>query len=185
MTGKKKIFVGMGILLGILVGVHGVSAYQSAYDEAENIVIPGNIVSEIEEEFPKPPAITPDQDVDISKKIWVSNNPSGQSTSSTDCYVRVAIGYSDSDIGKAVRLKNEDSTNWIYSDDGFYYYKKIVREGESTTQLCSGFQIDHTRLEKKYWKLLKEFEIQVYEESVEAEPFENYQKAWSYYTSDL
>lgn len=66
-----------------------------------------------------------------------------------------------------------------------FYYKKILREGESTTQLCTGFLIDHARVEKKYWKLLNEFQIQVYQESVEAGPFENYQKAWEYYTGEL
>ena len=82
-------------------------------------------------------------------------------------------------------MKNTDSENWIYGDDGFYYYKKILSEGESTTQLCTGFLIDHARVEKKYWKLLNEFQIQVYQESVEARPFDNYQKAWEYYTGEL
>ena len=85
MTGKKKLFAGMGILLGILVGAQGTAAYQSAYDKAENIITPGNITSEIREEFPTPTPITPDKDVDIMKKIWVSNNPSGQNQTSTDC----------------------------------------------------------------------------------------------------
>ena len=53
------------------------------------------------------------------------------------------------------------------------------------TQLCTGFLIDHARVEKKYWKLLNEFQIQVYQESVEARPFDNYQKAWEYYTGEL
>ena len=135
MTGKKRIFAGMGILLGVLVGVQGTAAYQSAYDKAGNIVTPGNISAEIGEDFPNPPTIVPDQDIDIAKKILVSNNPSGQIQTGTDCYVRVAVGYSNSDIGKAVTMKNTDSENWIYGDDGFYYYKKIIREGESTTQL--------------------------------------------------
>ena len=185
MTGKKRIFAGMGILLGVLVGVQGTAAYQSAYDKAVNIVTPGNISSEIGEDFPNPPTIVPDKDIDIAKKIWVSNNPSGQNKTGTDCYVRVAVGYSNSDIGKAVTMKNTDSENWIYGDDGFYYYKKILREGESTTQLCTGFLIDHARVEKKYWKLLNEFQIQVYQESVEARLFDNYQKAWEYYTGEL
>ena len=146
MTGKKRIFAGMGILLGVLVGVQGTAAYQSAYDKAVNIVTPGNISSEIGEDFPNPPTIVPDKDI---------------------------------------TLKNTDSEIWIYGDDGFYYYKKILREGESTTQLCTGFLIDHARVEKKYWKLLNEFQIQVYQESVEARPFDNYQKAWEYYTGEL
>ena len=40
-------------------------------------------------------------------------------------------------------------------------------------------------LKKNYWKLLNEFQIQVYQESVEARPFDNYQKAWEYYTGEL
>ena len=39
MTGKKRIFAGMGILLGVLVGVQGTAAYQSAYDKAGNIAV--------------------------------------------------------------------------------------------------------------------------------------------------
>lgn len=38
---------------------------------------------------------------------------------------------------------------------------------------------------KKILKLLNEFQIQVYQESVEARPFDNYQKAWEYYTGEL
>ena len=137
MTGKKRIFAGMGILLGVLVGVQGTAAYQSAYDKAGNIVTPGNISSEIGEDFPNPPTIVPDKDIDIAKKIWLSNNPSGQNQTSTDCYVRVAVGYSNSDIGKAVTMKNTDSENWIYGDDGFYYYK---RSSEKARQLHSFVQ---------------------------------------------
>lgn len=185
MTGKKKMFTGIGILLGILAGAQGTVAYQSAFDTAENVLRPGNITSEIGEDFPNPPTIVPDKDIDVPKKIWVSNSPSDEEHIAVNCYVRVSLGYSDSDIGKAVSLQNVDTKNWVYGDDGYYYYTQIVHEGESTSQLCTGFRIDYTRLEQKYWKLLKEFQIQVYEESIEADPFEDYRKAWAYYTSDL
>ena len=181
MTGKKRIFAGMGILLGVLVGVQGTAAYQSAYDKAVNIVTPGNISSEIGEDFPNPPTIVPDKDIDIAKKIWVSNNPSGQNQTGTDCYVRVAVGYSNSDIGKAVTMKNTDSENWIYGDDGFYYYKKILREGEKTTPLFTGIFIDASKLEKTYLDQIDTFEVQIYEESVQAAGFGDYKSAWEYY----
>lgn len=67
----------------------------------------------------------------------------------------------------------------------FIITKRSSGKDESTTQLCTGFLIDHARVEKKYWKLLNEFQIQVYQESVEARPFDNYQKAWEYYTGEL
>lgn len=185
MTGKKKIFAGMGILLGIFAGTHGIAAYQSAFDTARNVVVPGNIETEIEEDFPNPPSIVPDKDTDIVKKIWISNSPAGTNPFSADCYIRVALGYSNSDIGRAVVLKDLDTENWIYNDDGFYYYKNRVREGESTTALCSGFTIEHAKLERQYWNMIDDFQIQVYEESVEAVSFEDYQSAWNYYESDM
>lgn len=182
MTGKKRMFVGLGILLGMLTGTQGTAAYQSAFDGTVNTVIPGNVRSEIGEEFPPPPTITPDKDTEIDKKIWVSNSPSGQVGNNADCYIRVSVGYSNSEIGKAVSMKNQDSTNWIYHDDGFFYYKNMVREGEATLPLCTGFMIDHTKVEKSYWKYLEDFQIQIYEESVEAGAFKDYQEAWQYYT---
>ena len=148
MTGKKRIFAGMGILLGVLVGVQGTAAYQSAYDKAVNIVTPGNISSEIGEDFPNPPTIVPDKDIDIAKKIWVSNNPSGQNQTGTDCYVRVAVGYSNSDIGKAVTMKNTDSENWIYGDDGFYYYKRSSGKASQQHSFAQDFLLIMPELKK-------------------------------------
>ena len=37
------------------------------------------------------------------------------------------------------------------------------------------------KIEKTYCKELKDFQIQVYEESVEAKPYESYQAAWEAY----
>lgn len=123
MTGKKRMFVGLGILLGMLTGTQGTAAYQSAFDGTVNTVIPGNVRSEIGEEFPPPPTITPDKDTEIDKKIWVSNSTSGQVGNNADCYIRISIGYSNSEIGKAVSMKNQDNSNWIYHDDGFFIIK--------------------------------------------------------------
>lgn len=184
MKGKKRVFACMGILLGILAGAQGTAAYQSAFDTARNMIVPGNIETEIDEDFPDPPSIIPGQDTEISKRIWVSNSPSGKDVFSKDCFVRISLGYSNSDIGKAVILKGLDTENWIYSDDGFYYYKKVVHEGESTTPLCSGFTVDRTKLEQTYWNLIKDFQLQVYEEAIESETFGDYRSAWEYYCSE-
>lgn len=145
---QKKNICRYGDFAGSLVGVQGTAAYQSAYDKAVNIVTPGNISSEIGEDFPNPPTIVPDKDIDIAKKIWVSNNPSGQNQTGTDCYVRVAVGYSNSDIGKAVTMKNTDSENWIYGDDGFYYYKKILREASQQHSFAQDFLLIMPELKK-------------------------------------
>ena len=148
MTGKKRIFAGMGILLGVLVGVQGTAAYQSAYDKAVNIVTPGNISSEIGEDFPNPPTIVPDKDIDIAKKIWVSNNPSGQNQTGTDCYVRVAVGYSNSDIGKAVTMKNTDSENWITEMMDFIIIKRSSGKASQQHSFAQDFLLIMPELKK-------------------------------------
>lgn len=181
MADKKRILAGLGILLGVLSCIHVIAAYQTAYDTAVNKIGVGNITTGIEEEFPTPPPITPEENTEIAKKIWVTNQASGTNETSVSSYVRVAVGYSNSDIGKAVVMNGLDTENWIYCDDGFYYYRNILREGESSSPLCSGFTVVGAKLEKTYWKQLEDFQIQVYQESVEADPFEDYRSAWAYY----
>ena len=67
------------------------------------------------------------------------------------------------------------------ADDGFYYYKKVLREGEKTTPLFSGISVDSWKLEKTYLDQIDAFEVQVYEESVQAPGFEDYRSAWEFY----
>ena len=49
----------------------------------------------------------------------------------------------------------------------FIIIKRSSREGEVNNTALHRILIDHARVEKKYWKLLNEFQIQVYQESVE------------------
>lgn len=183
MKNRKRLAMAGAVLLGFVLGIGGTNAYLTSHDQMVNTIGIGKNTTTIEEDFPIPSPIPEDENSDIPKEVRIVN---GQGEAAlVDCYVRVSVGYSNSDIGRAAVLKQLDRTNWLEAEDGFYYYKKILREGESTTQLCTGFLIDHARVEKKYWKLLNEFQIQVYQESVEARPFDNYQKAWEYYTGEL
>ena len=137
MTGRKKRITALAAAMGILVTVQGIAAYQSAFDTAKNIIRVGNNTTEIGEEFPSPTPVAPDKNTDITKKIWVTNRKQGVDGISVDCYVRVSLAYSNSDIGRAVTMKGQNTTDWVYSDDGFYYYKNVLKEGESTRPLCT------------------------------------------------
>ena len=168
MTGRKKRITVLAAIMGTLVTVQGIAAYQSAFDTAENIIRVGSNTTEIGEEFPSPKPVAPDKNTDITKKIWVTNREQG-------------VAYSNSDIGRAVTMKGQNTTDWVYSDDGFYYYKNVLKEGESTRPLCTGFMVEAEKIEKTYWEELKDYQIQVYEESVEAKPYESCQAAWEVY----
>ena len=178
---RKKTWMILVILTGIFVGAQGTTAYQTAFDLRQNKVRVGYNHTEIEEEFPAPSPIPGNRDEELVKKVQISNRTSQAEGGSVDCYVRVSLAYSNSDIGRAVTMKGQNTTDWVYSDDGFYYYKNVLKEGESTRPLCTGFMVEAEKIEKTYWEELKDFQIQVYEESVEAKPYESCQAAWEVY----
>lgn len=177
---KKRIVAGVAIL-GIILGTGGTNAYLTSHDLKENRIGIGNNTTEIEEEFPTPSPLPGDRDSGFSKKVWAANGNCQGPEASIDCYVRMAIAFSNSDIGRAVTLKQLDQTNWVKADDGFYYYKKILGEGERTTPLFTGISVDSSKLEKTYLDQIDAFEVQVYEESVQAAGFEDYRSAWAFY----
>ncbi len=170
-------------LTGVLyMGATG--AYFSSFDREVNRIAVGKNDTEIQEHFPDPPDITEQENPQYEKKVWVSNTPSGEAGFNVDCFVRASVSFSNQDVGQAVTFINLDTVNWVYdSSDGYYYYVKKLREGESTTPLFTGVSIESARIDPLYGDLYREFQITVYEESVQAGGFEDYRSAWDYYTS--
>lgn len=181
MTGRKKRITALAAAMGILVTVQGIAAYQVLLIQQKISYVWEIIQLESEKNFLLRRRLYPDKNTDITKKIWVTNREQGAEGMSVDCFVRVSLEYSNSDIGRAVTMKGLNTTDWVYSDDGFFYYKNVLKEGESTRPLCTGFMVEAGKIEKTYWEELKDFQIQVYEESVEAKPYESYQAAWAAY----
>lgn len=160
-------------------------AYLTSSDQTENVVTAGRNQTEIQEDFPTPSPVPLEENPEYKKTVWVTNLPEGKG-GSVDCYVRVALSYSNYDIGKAVTLRNLDTVNWKYNHrDGYYYYTKMLAEGESTTPLFTGFSINPAEVEDSYKDSITDFQIQVYEESVQAGDFQDYSSAWAYYTQPL
>ena len=116
--------------MGVLVGVQGTAAYQSAYDTGCKYCDTQEIFHQkLERTFRIRPTIVPDKDIDISqenmgvKQSFVDRTQTGMSV---DCYVRVAVGIFKQRYWKSCYYeKYRIATNWIYGDDGFYYYKNV------------------------------------------------------------
>ena len=179
MKNRKRLAMAGAVLLGFVLGIGGTNAYLTSHDQMINTIGIGKNTTTIEEDFPIPSPIPEDENSDIPKEVRIVN---GQGEAAlVDCYVRVSVGYSNSDIGRAAVLKQLDRTNWLEAEDGFYYYKKILREGEKTTPLFTGIFIDASKLEKTYLDQIDTFEVQIYEESVQAAGFGDYKSAWEYY----
>jgi hypothetical protein len=173
------------LLLLMILGIGGSAAYLTAYRQNVNQIAAGHNTTRIEETFPDPDSIPIEDNPEYEKTVWVSNCTGGEEGFGVDCYVRVRLLYSNSDIGRAVTLKNLNTTDWVYEEDGYYYYKHRLKEGESTKALFTGFSIDADLVEDTYSPYIRDFSISVYEESVQAEGFSDYTAAWFYFDEPL
>lgn len=166
--------------------IGGTAAYFSDVDQAENRVAVGRNTTEIQEEFPDPSDPGEKEKPEYRKTVWVGNCSSSESGFNVDCYVRVNVSYSNYDIGRAVTLLGLDNVNWVFnSNDGYYYFRKKLKEGEASTPLFTGFQIDKSKVEMLYLDTIDDFQINIYEESVAASEFKDYQSAWNFYGNPI
>lgn len=144
------------------------------------------MTTEIEEDFPDPTPTPMENGPSYRKEIRIGNFSGSVKGFQADCYVRMSLSYSNDDIGRGVKLTGLDTANWVYnSQDGYYYYRKKISEGEKTTPLCTGFQIDPQKIDDTYKDSIKDFEINVYEEAVQAEGFSDYESAWRYFSDPV
>ena len=184
---RQKIPVSLcaAVLTGILC-IGGTFSYFSDYSLQKNRVAIGKNETHIEEHFPEPSPPGDQEYTEYPKKVWVKNTSAAENGFNVDCYVRVSVSYSNYDIARGVTLIGLDIVNWKYnSEDGYYYYKTFLKEGQSTTPLFTGFSIDRGKIDTLYLDKISEFHIDVYEESVEAGEFTDYQTAWNFYLSPV
>lgn len=164
-------------VLLLAVMCRGSYAFFTDSDTAVNEMTSGYNDTEIVEEFPSPTPVPTEENPEYPKKVWVTNNGSG-GKAPVDCYVRVALSYSDSAIGNAVILKGLNTEDWTY-DGGYYYYGHILKKNTSTEPLFTAFSIDSSKVDDRYQEIMDSFEINVYEESVQAEGFSDAKEAFA------
>ena len=104
----------------------------------------------------------------VVKRVKIRNE------GSVACYIRAALIFSE----PIEAIEGLDTKNWVKGEDDYYYYKKPVSEGESTTELFTGIRVAK-EMEQK------ELEVSVYEESVQIQKgnmvFHGYREAWDAY----
>lgn len=181
--GKKTILTAL-ILSGIFTA-GGTTAYMTGFAQKINTIAVGRNTTVIEENFPKPSPKPISDNPEYTKTVWVSNRTSAEAGYNVDCFVRAALSYSNSDIGQAVSLKNLNTTDWEYHSDGYYYYKKVLKEGQSTSPLFTGFSIRSDLVDPSCKEYISDFSISVYEESVQAGDFSDFREAWNYYLNPI
>lgn len=156
---KKKIFV--FVISAALTGVclcTSLYAYLSSHDNQINYFTAGQNSIEIKEEFPTP---DPKPGGSIKKVVTIKNN------GDVPCFVRTQILFSNGEA-EGVSTLALNKVDWTErQQDGYYYYRHILPVGKSTPALLTAVKIaESANLDE-----LKEFEIFVYSESVQAEGF--------------
>lgn len=105
----------------------------------------GQLETKIDEIFTEPASIIPDKD--IEKKVQITN------TGTLNQFVRVMLhpeisvsnkGLSrllPSKIGQEILL-DLDTKNWMYGEDGYYYYLDVLKAKDSTPKLFTTVKLN-------------------------------------------
>lgn len=131
--------VGIGIIACALVAVMNVGVTLAAWTTEAityNKVTAMAISGEIKEIYDQNQIIIPNTDVE--KRVWVKN------TGSADVLVRAEISYQFDD---GTPLDSEDISftlnedDWMYRDDGYFYYKHVLHPDEESKPLFESFKL--------------------------------------------
>ena len=165
---KPFLIASTAVLLIASIGI-GIYAFLSDGDTANNRTTICGVTTDIPEKFTPPDDIKPG-DV-ITKDVKIRN------TGKDDCYVRVRSLFSDSDMEKYCTV-NYNTTDFTYNkNDGYYYYKKVLKKGETTPSLFTTVTISKNIPQDE----IRKFDIIVYQESYQSYGFDSYQAAWDHY----
>lgn len=147
----------------------GVYSYLSDKDTHSNKISIGGVNTEVVEDFDPPKKLEPG--TSFTKDVKVKNlGPS-------DCYIRIKAVFTDSDMGDRCTVDFNTDDFIYHEDDGYYYYPKALKDGESTPSLFTKVTLSDEIPPEE----IKDFDILIYSEAYQSEGFDFYKDAWEYY----
>ena len=169
---KKKryvLYIVTSVFFLLSLGALLVGAYLVDGDRARNALVIGGNETPVIETFPPPEEITPG--AEYIKEVKAEN------TGPTPCYVRIKAVFTDGDMGENC-LVDWNQKDWIFDrKDGYFYYPKVLSQGESTPDLFTKVKIGKELTKEE----IKKFDMIVYSESYQAKGFSDYREAWADY----
>lgn len=164
---KKRILLLLLEIFGLLA-IGGIVAYFTSGDTADNLITIGSNEIEIVEEFDPPDELTPNSTFHKDVKF--------ENTGESPCYIRVAVKFTDMDIGKYCSM--DYNPKWVEGTDGYWYYPDLVNPGEQTESLFTTVTIGDVPVET-----ITGFDIIVYGESVQClgDVSGTYEETWATY----
>lgn len=151
--GKSKVVIaGYVTLAGVVVFGGVTAAYLTHYAAAANNFVVGSQVSAVAETWSPPGTL--EKGKTYTKEVRVANN------GTTDCYVRVLAELADPQTADAVSADWNQNQWTAKQADGYYYYKSVLPAGAKTEPLLTKITATAD---------ISEFELIVYEETVQAD----------------
>ena len=160
----------IALLVVLLVAVGSIGAtyafYSSKTEVKSNVFTIGSIETHINEDFPKQ-EVKPDSNgyAEFTKAVSVEN------TGKSDCLVRVRVTISPGKQSNQISLMKDETKllfsngskvgDWIYKDDGYFYYTKVLSSGATTSTLFNKVKVSNANS-------IEDFDIAVYQEAVQA-----------------
>ena len=167
-------FLLAAVLLMIIAFIGRTAAYYTDTETQVNHAVMGFNEVEIIEDFEEPEDVEPG-DV-VSKTVKVKNTGNG------DCYVRVKAVFSHSLTGDKCSVDWNTTDYTYHSDDGYWYYNRILHNGETTPALMTKITVGRdipTGIED-----LPEIKMIVYAESVQSKLFADADEVWAFFNAE-
>lgn len=169
MKKNKKIIIASCIIILIIAIASGIYAYFTYRASAENTIVLGYNKIALNENYEPP--LTMEKGISFKKEPYVTN------TGNVDCYVRVKSVVSDSRVEADLSIDYNNEDYEYNSEDGYWYYKNVLKPGESTEKLFTTVSI----AEDADDLILDGFDIYVYAESVQTIEGKSMEEVWNYF----
>lgn len=170
--GRKKIvsaFLILAVCISALIMSGNIIAYLSDGDTVTNTMTIGGNRVELVEDFKPPSKLEPG--VTFTKDVKVKN------VGKNECYVRMKAVFTDSAMGDDCTLDWNTQDYEFMEEDGYYYYKEVLKRGEETPSLFTTVSLSESISEEQ----IKDFDILVYVETCQTYDFDDYKDAWVHY----
>ena len=101
-------------------------------------------------------------------------NPQVKNVGENDCLVRARVVISPKEAADNVDLDYPDDTKWTLDADGFYYYDEVLKVGTVSQAVFKDIRVKDVA---KWQELeIENFEVTVYEESVQTAVYSEKEK---------
>ena len=146
---KKRLVIVALLVIGIAILSAGTIAYFTSQDTAHNVITSGGVDIELKE-WADEAKQTPFEDVaGIMPGVTVTKIAEIKNTGASEAWVRVLITKDiqlagDGEVDPGLIKLGLNTKDWTLGTDGYYYYNKALKPGETTAPILSSVTFEPT-----------------------------------------